>query len=408
MAATIDKATSDKLMITTAWKTWLLSAVHAMLLLFVCYYLWNRPDTLSGESGFIRIFNAATKAFSGQDMISDSILLVNVAYDRQLIDYKYDNGEPAGNIDITDRYKLLELFRYLENTSYAYILCDVFFDSTLKTEWDDSLFTLMSQLPRLVVPKHEEEKPLPALLEKKAAYADYKTNILEGDLLKYEYLQHGEESVPLFMWKERTGGTFEKKVPGYKMEGKRATNSVIIDFQVKMPEEYNKEVQKQTYVEKEKNYWNLGADLLETLQYVEPSEIFKNKMILIGDLTEHDTHSTTAGTMPGVLINYNAYLALIKGSPQTPFFLGMTLFVVFYIMSFLVFSQKQVVDLLPLKNDTVKLLVSWLGFSAILILLNTIAYYFWGRFIEIFFWATYFSAAKLIIDLCKLFKRNKK
>ncbi|MDR0505368.1 MAG: CHASE2 domain-containing protein [Dysgonamonadaceae bacterium] len=415
----------------------LFSAAHSLLLLIACYWLWNKPITFSDESGFIKLVNIAKKYLHSDNAVPDNILLVNVAYDRDLVDY-YENGIPAGKIDITDRNKLFELFQYLgKDSSYKYIVCDVFFDATLKTPIDDSLFTLMGKMPRLVVPMHKDGKIFPSQLESKAAYADYKTNLIENNFLKFQYIQDEKKSIPLFMWEELTGGSFNSHCLWYSMNGKLATNSIILDFKVTMQEQYNK---KDDYYEN--NYLNLGADLLELLREVYPENYFKDKIILIGDLTEHDIHDTTVGAIPGVLINYNAFLMLIQEKVAVSGGLLFLLFVVFLITSFLIISQKKFSELIgvakikqkirqffvkiydkfktvrllkfflwlarmlvKIKNNRfVQFLLSFIGYSFLLCCLNLLIYRIWGHFIEVLILGGWLAFCN---DICKLFKHNK-
>ncbi|MDR1737278.1 MAG: CHASE2 domain-containing protein [Candidatus Symbiothrix sp.] len=386
-------------------KYYVFTIVHSLVLVAICYSLWNLPFTLSDESGFIRKFYAVKKGLSGmQHPVSDDVLLVNVAYDKQLIDYYDERGLPAGKIDITDRSKLLELFSFLsKDTIYQYIVCDVFFDSSLKSAADDSLFALIATMPRIVVPMHEKGKPLPENIRHKAAYADYTTNIIEDALLKYQFLQHGQPSIPLFIWQEQTGGSFKKQWwGGYTMHNAPATNSAILDFTAEMPDEYNEEGYK--------NFINLGADLLELIRLNETQTLFKNKIILIGDLTEYDIHSTTDGQMPGVLINYNAYRMLNDRRLIVPFGLWILLFAFFCVMTIL--SFKKLGDLIKWKvirnSEVIRFILSLIGFSVILLGFSILCYYFCGRFVEIFLWSGYFALLEIIINLYKLIKNGKK
>jgi hypothetical protein len=335
----------------------------------------------------------------------DDALLVNVAYDKQLVDYSDDMGVPAGHIDITDRKELAELFRYMSKDNvHKYIVCDIFFDPSLKTSADDSLFALIAAMPRIVIPMHEDGSPLPELICPKAAYSDYKTNVMEEDLLKYQYLQHRQASIPLYMWQELTGGRFERHCLLYRMNGRLVTNSVIMDYRTEMHGAYN--------AEGEKNYLNLEADLLELLRADETqaAEIFKDKIILIGDLTEHDIHATMAGMTPGVLINYNAYKMLADNRAATPVLLWVLLFVVFAVATMQILTGRKITDLLPrkgvLKSDMVQFLLSMAEFSIVLLIVNVLCYFVWGRFIEIFLWAGYFAVLKTIFDIYKLIKQS--
>jgi hypothetical protein len=382
----------------------LFSAIHSLLLLSVCYALWNSPYTFSSEPEFIRWFNFGKRLIAGNDTLPGNLLLIDIAYDRALVPLFDERGVPAGQIDITDREKLLQLFRRIaEENNHKYIICDLFFDSSLTTSHDDALFELMAQIPRLVVPVHDNGKTLFAPLSHKAAYADYKVNIVEGSLLKYQYLQDGQMSLPLFMWTELTGGRFEQSFPLYFMNGSLATNSVILDFKTLPPGAYEDDGTK--------NILNLGADILEMFRETSVTNFFKDKIILIGDLSEHDIHDTTAGQMPGILINYNAWQMLEDGKPVVPAGLLLLLFAVFAVMSHLTVSHRNFFDAIPrkgiFKHDVVWCIVTWLGFSFTLTAINLLTYFIWGRFLEIFILSSYFTLMKTGFDFYNLFKQKR-
>ncbi|MDR1810379.1 MAG: CHASE2 domain-containing protein [Prevotella sp.] len=369
-------------------KKLLFSAIHALLLLIACYGLWNSPYTFSSESDFIKLFNITQNVSAGNNSLPDSLLLVNVSYDRQLIDCSDEWGVAVGNTDITDRQKLLELFGYLaQDSSYRYIVCDVFFDASLTTEYDDSLFTLMAQMPRLVVPMHTDGKPLPSQLANKAAYANYKTNFVEDNFLKFQYLQDGKASIPLFIWKDLTSNSITSHGFWYAINGNLATNSIVLDFQTQMQNSYHEDGSK--------DYLNLGVELLEILREENTKDYFQDKIVLIGDLTERDIHSTIAGTMPGVLINYNAYLMLCQNKLVLSGWLFFWLWLLFTGMTYLTVSKIKIIDILEqkgiLKNDILKLMLSFVEYSGILYIFNLWIYCYFLRFIGIFVISSYFA-----------------
>ncbi|MDR1225237.1 MAG: hypothetical protein LBL07_20505 [Tannerella sp.] len=390
-----------KVFVRNQWK-WIASFVHSALLMVTCYALWNNPYTFSGEASLIQWLNVGNSLLAGDDLPKD-LLLVNIAYDREFVDFYDEKGLPCGQIDITDRSKLTELFRYVDQAhNHKYIICDVYFDASLQTPSDDSLYALIGRIPRLVVPKHEGEV-ISEQIAHKAACSDYKTNIIENNLLKYQYLQHGEKSIPVYMWSELTGGIFEKTFFGYRMNGKVATNSIILNFQTQLRSTYNGN--------DEKNYLNLGADLLEALQIVGPEALFADKTILIGDFCEHDIHSSVVGNIPGILINYNACLMLEQDKPVVGFALWAVLFIVFMITSFSCFSDRSLWDLLLhkgiFKRDVIQFFCTWLGLTFVLTVLNLLIYFVWGRFIEIFIFSGYFTFLKTGFDMYYLIKNKK-
>ena len=376
------------------------AAIHSLALLLVCYAFWNIPYTFSSESGFIKYFNVLGKLLYQSIDTHENLVVVNVAYDRELVEIHDEIGIPAGNIDITDRAKLMDFFRYInKQNNHNYILCDVFFDSKLTTVYDDSLFFLMANTPRLVVPKHQFGSPLPSVLAGKSAFADFKTNIVENNLLKYQFIQHREKSLPLYIWMEITGSVFERRGLRYLINGQTVTNSVILDFPVKIDGAYASDGTK--------NYYNLGSDLLEFLQVNNSDDFFKDKFVIIGDLSEKDIHQTVAGIIPGALINYNAYLALLKGKVKTPFMLWCVMFFVFYFTSLYIAGKRlNILKIKMLKSDLIRFAFNLLGFSFILLLINLFVFFVWGRFVEIFLFSGYFALINTILELRSILKNK--
>lgn len=133
-----------------------------------------------------------------------------------------------------------ELFSKLDDYfSFRYVLCDIYFDPELKSAYDEELFSLMGRMRRIVVPKHNGAESLPSQIESKEVFSDYKTNVIEDNLMKYQFLQHKEKSIPFYMWNELTGGEIKRRPLRYLLNGEMATNSVILDFPVRLQAVYN-------------------------------------------------------------------------------------------------------------------------------------------------------------------------
>ena len=160
------------------------------VLMVLCYIYDNTPHSLLGSANMAQRYEIAKTAITGAcDKVPDDVLLVNIAYDRELVNH-YDELQPdfpAGVVPITDRKLLIKFFERLsENPTYKYILCDVRFEPNVDSpELDDSLYEAIAMTPRMVIPMHEGEEPVDARLFEKAGYCDYAVNFVESNFVKY-------------------------------------------------------------------------------------------------------------------------------------------------------------------------------------------------------------------------------
>ena len=104
------------------------------------------------------------------------------------------------------------------------------------------------------------------------------------------------------MWEDLDHGSIIKKGIFYFSNNKLCFNSLILNFPVRKITKYTTDL--------ENNYYELGTDILNERSDEEIQKMVQNKIILIGDFVDRDIHATSFGDIPGVLINYNAYLAL--------------------------------------------------------------------------------------------------
>lgn len=296
----------------------------SLILLVVCYVYMNMPytygygDNMMNRMAFIK------------DMIRPSennaeVVAVNVSYDRQLIPFNDSQGIPSGSLDITDRAKLLEFMRRLKAwDNYEYILCDIRFDDAELTTPDDSaLFDCIGSMRDIVVATGDVENS-PEAIRHKVAPSQYRVHIAGEDFMKYDFMSHGQEGIVLRMWKDITGGTYEKKWWGYMCDGKICVNSIIPDMRFMIYDVYSPDGEKLIY--------HLGADIVEyPEEYVR--DLFDGKIVLIGDWLQDDIHMTMRSSQSGVSILYNAYLSILNRDNILPFWVYLLLFITFFLES---------------------------------------------------------------------------
>ena len=159
------------------------AVAFAIIALAISYLSTNMNISLTGEKAVLKYWNAFTDWITaGRDKTSaDDVVFINVAYDKQLVGIADEFGIPVGNAAVTDRQKLAKLLEIIEDSdSYQYVMLDVFFESGYATDADSALFSRITGMDRIVIPKHTDGILWSDVLEAKSAYADYATSINKG------------------------------------------------------------------------------------------------------------------------------------------------------------------------------------------------------------------------------------
>ena len=363
------------------------AVAFAIIALAISYLSTNMNISLTGEKAVLKYWNAFTDWITaGRDKTSaDDVVFINVAYDKQLVGIADEFGIPVGNAAVTDRQKLAKLLEIIEDSdSYQYVMLDVFFESGYATDADSALFSRITGMDRIVIPKHTDGILWSDVLEAKAAYADYATSINETDFTKYPLFRKGGVSMPLRSYSETTGNNVKRVGLWYADNGKLARKVVFPKMYVRIDSPYRPDGQK-TYI-------NLGADILDVAEEVDWVDFFKGKYIVIGSFVGDDIHTTYAGDLPGSLINYNVYLSMMKGQHKIPFVLVLVYFFIFFAMAFLLLNRGANVSQ-SLAWVWAKLFVLY---SLILIIVCIFVFAIWGQAHDIFITSTFFSLVDLV------------
>ena len=105
----------------------LYSSLTAFLFLFISYAITNIGVSFSGETEIIERSNYYLGGLLSKNQpIPDSLIFVNVCYDKQLAEICDEDGFPLGHIDITNRESLLRFLDILaQRNDYKYIILDI-------------------------------------------------------------------------------------------------------------------------------------------------------------------------------------------------------------------------------------------------------------------------------------------
>ena len=375
------------------------SLVAASALLFVSYVATNIGFTISGEADIIKQCNFLLKKQRGNNSVPDSLLFVNVCYDKQLVNVFDDDGFEMGCIDITDRHTLLRFLDILSRRNdYKYVILDIFFENGIETEYDSLLFARIASMERIVIPSiRNQELSDSNLLGDKASFSDYTTTFFSDDYYKFELESDGQLSIPYHVYSDVTGKKHSSSGIFHFDSGDLCNRTLFAYPYINIDGPYAQDGSR--------NYYNLGADLLNDEEALFTDGLIKGKYIFIGDMVLSDRHETVAGDMPGLVIIANTFLSLMHRQHVIPFITKLLLFVLYFIFAYQIFSRKslfaRILEWRSKKNiesfPILGFVLSWFTYSCILTLFCLSSYYIYGVAYDILVTATFFQVLDYII-----------
>lgn len=365
------------------WISLPVAALFLMLMLVVSN--WHTP--LGTEKATLQWFDWFSHNVFGPkppSAIADSIMLVDVHYDKRFVVERDAEGFPKGRLPVTDHDKLYRLLSYLEQQDYRYILLDIFFDKAISEPQDSSLYSLIVHMPRLGIALPPDSLEIAdEQLKTKAGVTAYSTALWENDFVKYRFLfDDSLKSLPLKMYEELNDRTIE---PGrfIATDGNAwARTSTFLTFEL-INDNDNKRYM----------HYNLGdvvGDSLDGVVYESKlnSENFpvNGKYILIGDFKD-DRHITFRGSMSGTFINFNAYLTLLRGYHRLSFWLLLILGVAFWALVFL-----------TIHHTSFSRVFMWLGYPFYFTVLCLFSYLLFREVYDVFAATILFYSLETIVQ----------
>lgn len=365
-----------------------------MILIIVTYCVWNIPSDWTDSGAWLQRIHLARAMTAEPDTLPNDLLLINTCYDHTMVSVYDELGLECGQLDITDRSKLLTLFRHLAATNdYRYVVCDIEFDSKLKSPADLHLFNLLSKMPRMVLPRSSESTSFPTALISKSAISEYHTNINNNNFLKYQYLSTAGESMALRIATELDNFSFNQYGPLYLANGNVCVNAHILDIKTNVVNEYRPTVDGQAAIG-QKNILQLGTDVLPLVE-AGVDGLFTNKIVMIGDCFRDDIHTTVAGPTSGMMIIYNAYHALVSQYNVPPVWVWLSLFVVYFLLTMAIICQLEPHDLLPQgwfsSRAFLSKIADWVGFHILFTFIGILSFLWAKTYVDAWLCATYFT-----------------
>lgn len=348
-----------------------LSALISLIILLITLVCSDIVIPLSSEKMLFKKFELLKQSISmGNEEKSsklDSVLLIDTHYAQTLVN-EYENTDTIGRVPVTDRRLLLQLLLQLsKDTTYKYIILDISLSKNVRQVEDTTLYHLIASMPRISISMPGNDDIADSCLIPKIGEVGYYISQWENDFVKYPYFQNGKKSLPLKMYEDLTGRSITRHGI-FHTDGTLARGSVFLIY---------------NYTEKYKIHYleDKGLnDMITEDQYA------KDKYVLIGDL-EEDKHNTYIGELPGVIINYNAYLALIERHHLIKAWMLLLLFVAFFLLTYQTLTQSKFTWLFM-----------WIGYPFFLTILCFAVYYYFNEVYDILIATSLFYFLKTVVE----------
>lgn len=343
-----------------------MAAALLSLVLTFCDYLlnnWRYPLVDDVESLAVKEYFLHTLPRADDD----SVLFINVAFDKQLVDVTDDFGDTIGKSVITDRAVLAHLLGIARQADYKFLVLDVRFEEGMETPDDSILWSRMSSLPHFAFSTHAEMATCaPDSLKGVQALADYGATLTTG-FTRWQYLQSDVESMPLRIYSTVDGSTIQRKGILYFDQGRLCYNSLFIPLSADVLE-----------MEKpggELRYPLAGGDLFRLNTDEEIAAMMKGKIVVIGDYN-NDVHDTYIGSVPGPVLINQAYSQLHQGRHLVKWTYVCFLLVLFFAISCAILASGSLINRIPFmqRHPILGLLASFIGWEIILSAVSLILY----------------------------------
>jgi len=370
-------------------KTYCFVALINSFILILLGYFANNMALFTSE--IVEQYYLTHKIFNRQNVDCGDAVFFNVAYDKELVP-AIENFDTVGNYVITDRGRLNDFLILLHNSNkYKFIVLDIAFDDNDISPNDSALFSTIKNCERLVFVDHDSISLSKFGIKDKSALAFYYTTMWNTNFARYEYMNNGRPSVPLFM--------YEKLYPGkemtrhgftpfylYFIDKKLCQNSVFLKFDDKV---FSTQTENRIDGTNQNlsPYENVGEFLATKSIYGESGlienigDITNGKIVVIGDLIA-DKQDTYLGEVPGSVILMRAYQTLVEGGNIVSFGNQLYWFIIFFVVSLFITNDKPIFSLDNKNNPRIqkpfirlsKFILSIFSFSSVLVIFSIIEY----------------------------------
>ncbi|UXX79722.1 CHASE2 domain-containing protein [Reichenbachiella carrageenanivorans] len=366
---------------------WLGIIVHALVMIFLTFYLMSLP-WLAGDEKLLIWSTSALKFANREIPPSEKYALINTSYDLQLIDRLDDFGFPIGQRVITDREKLTWLLDIISQsqTPPKYIILDVHFLDT--TDFDSALDSVLQRFDQLIISYHLGDDgylEYPVFQNTNKGLSDYVIGSVFDGVYKYQLIHHDSlKLTPLKVHEQLSGKSATQWGPWVKIGEQWTPNNFIMNYRL-----LQKDIED---IEIGFNPVSMGELLF--LENQDIQDYVAGKIVVIGDFFENDMHETLFEITAGPLILLNALLTIQAGDTYINFWFFALLFAAYTYLSYMVFVEGDYMEKMITRHfGTVKIadyLAGFMSYLLLLTLLSCLTFFVFNIHLNVFFLAIAF------------------
>lgn len=328
----------------------LLSVAIALPIWCFTIVMFNKSWTLGGEKALLMWYEHLHNG-QHENVWADSLLLIDMSTDKEIVtQYDEEDYKNCSNVSVNHSHLYKILRELYEAGNYRYIMLDIFLDKDVSQPADTALYQLIDSMPRIVIAR--SDSPLAdSCLYAKSGLVQYSTTLWENDFVKFPFWTDNHRSMSLKMYEELARKDMKRDGMIMFDDGQYAQTSAILTYNVVWDDKLSNLL--------------FHTDMLyedSAITQVFPPEDIDGKYVLIGDF-KNDMHNTFLGEMPGVLINFNAYVSLVKGYHRISFWYLLCLFIVFTLLV-----------ILTIHHSHFARVVMWFGYPVVLGALGLFTY----------------------------------
>ena len=322
--------------------------------------------------------------------IFENALFVDVSNAKTMLDRRIDPNEYPDREIVTNREILMKFLQKVENQNYNYLFLDIEFKDGSSS--DITLVEQLLKMQNVSIGKlyHNDTNSPNTHIDKRLDSIAFFTNCpfqpYDTRFQKYEYIQHGENSIALEMYRHETGtnpkinGEHTIKEKGllyfdfnnescFLGKWRLANNLIALSFNYTQPSFYDIE-----YLLQDSDEWNTFSSRIN------------GRKIIIGDF-KYDKVCTYMGELPGPVVNWIAYMALINGKHKVDIWCTLFLFGVYFLITMYTIQKKAITEIISnilsksrskkhalIKTPIVQFIGSFIGYGAVLFILSLVLY----------------------------------
>lgn len=388
-----------------------LSIVISIILVLVCYFFDNiaYPIKLDVKKYSILEHRLGEKA-SAEDDCEDAVF-VNVSFDKMFIVDTSEVPDTNRKSVITDRGKLLEFLKKVENLNYRYLFIDLRFEENDRSEYDSALVEQLLKMRDVSIAKHwdvESGKPYPMIdkrLESIGDYCDFDESKSSAGFCKYQYLQNGDNSIALKMYYKATGRTISKYGPFYFDGASLCRNAQFIVIHKSMASEWQPDLKF--------NYHHMGLELLSDSNcWNRFCDAVSGNFLIVGNMKE-DMHDTYVGKQPGAYLHWLGFKSLLNKNHLVHCMHLLLLGFIFFAITFVILrggllslSEHFKALLWVEQRPLIHFFISLFGYGILLTFISVISYLAWDTAVSIFIPSTVFALLNNCVKFNKMRNKN--